>query len=91
MIQVVLHTSCSVLSPTCYVTYSRELSGHEMKQSEENKSEQIDSEDRKICCLSFHSINHGRHTPGSTLPRLPYGTTPGGHASQVSMQAPSPY
>ena len=31
------------------------------------------------------------HTPGDALPRQPYGATPGGHASRVSMQAPFPY
>ena len=28
---------------------------------------------------------------GGTLPRLPYGTTPGSHTSRVSMQASFPY
>ena len=37
------------------------------------------------------SINHGGHTPGVALPRLPYGATPGGHALGVPMQAPFLY
>ena len=39
-------------------------------------------------CSEYGHMNHGGHTPGGALPRLPYGATPGGHASQVSMQAP---
>ena len=29
-------------------------------------------------------ISHGEYTPGGESHRLPYDTTPGGHASQVS-------
>ena len=37
-------------------------------------------------------INQSRgHTPRGASPCLLYGTTPGGHASQASMQAPFPY
>ena len=57
-------------------------------------TEQIRKRNMKIImrCWQFSiSINHRRHTSGGEVPHLPYGATPGGHASRVSMQAPFPY
>ena len=76
-----------------YKTWKRTL-----KCSLESFETRITSSRKQNTCLSspkrtelIQSINHGGHTPGGALPRLPYGATPGGHASRVSMEAPFLY